>query len=193
MHRVNGQTRAETAYNLHKTVVLVGMPGSGKTAVGRALSARLGVELRDSDTEIVESAQMSIAEIFERFGEPFFRDRESKVIARLLTGAPAVLSTGGGAWLSPENRDLISAQAAVLWLDADIELLWSRVRHKTTRPLLHGPNPRGKLEALMVARRPAYEQAELRLEIAHDWSIEDTTDHVLRLLHAHNVLSEVAK
>lgn len=189
---MNGQTRAETAYNLHKTVVLVGMPGSGKTAVGRALSARLGVELRDSDTEIVESAQMSIAEIFERFGEPFFRDRESKVIARLLTGAPAVLSTGGGAWLSPENRDLISAQAAVLWLDADIELLWSRVRHKTTRPLLHGPDPRGKLEALMVARRPAYEQAELRLEIAHDWSIEDTTDHVMRLLHAHNVLSEAA-
>lgn len=189
---MNGQTRAETAYNLHKTVVLVGMPGSGKTAVGRALSARLGVELRDSDTEIVESAQMSIAEIFERFGEPFFRDRESKVIARLLTGAPAVLSTGGGAWLSPENRDLISAQAAVLWLDADIELLWSRVRHKTTRPLLRGPDPRGKLEALMVARRPAYEQSELRLEIAHDWSIEDTTDHVLRLLHAHNVLSEVA-
>ena len=93
---MNGQTRDETAYNLHKTVVLVGMPGSGKTAVGRALSARLGVELRDSDTEIVESAQMSIAEIFERFGEPFFRDRESKVIARLLTGAPAVLSTRTG-------------------------------------------------------------------------------------------------
>ncbi len=185
-----GQVQHDKPYRLIKTVVLVGMPGSGKTAVGRALAAALGVDLRDSDTEIVESAQMSIAEIFERFGEPFFRDRESKVIARLLQGEAAILSTGGGAWLSPDNRAMIAAQAAVLWLDADIELLWSRVRHKTTRPLLHGPDPRAKLEALMVARRPSYAEAALRLEIDPIWSIEDTTARVVALLQAHDIVTE---
>ncbi|MDR0808093.1 MAG: shikimate kinase, partial [Gemmobacter sp.] len=118
---------------LRKTVVLVGMMGAGKTAVGTALARILAVPFCDSDEEIVKAAQCSIAEIFERDGEPFFRDRESEVIARLLRGRPCILSTGGGAFLSLRNRDLIAGTGISVWLRADLDLLWQRVRHKSTR------------------------------------------------------------
>ena len=131
-----GETAPTKGLELAKTVVLVGMMGAGKTAVGRALAKQLNAPIRDSDAEIVERAQLTIAEIFERYGEPFFREKETQVIASLLDGPPAILSTGGGAWLSAENRALLTEKATVLWLQADLELLWQRVRHKTTRPLL---------------------------------------------------------
>ena len=124
---------------LAKTVVMVGMMGAGKTAVGTAVARLLGVEFRDSDEEIVLAANRSIAEIFERDGEPFFRARETEVIARLLRGTPCVLSTGGGAFLSEKNRQLLHDVGVSVWLRADLDLLWQRVRHKTTRPLLRSP------------------------------------------------------
>jgi len=168
-----------TGERLLRTVVLVGMMGAGKTAVGRVLSARLGVEMRDSDAEIVASAQLSIAEIFERYGEPFFREKESAVIARLLDGAPCILSTGGGAWLSEANRALLTERAVVLWLEADLDLLWSRVRHKSTRPLLRTSNPRQTLSDIHAAREPVYALAPLRVHVDPQWSIEDTAGHVM--------------
>ena len=114
---------------LVKTVVLVGMMGAGKTAVGTALARQLGVAFKDSDEEIVRAANRTIAEIFERDGEPFFRARETEVIARLLRGTPCVLSTGGGAFLAEANRSLIHDAGVSVWLKADLELLWQRVRH----------------------------------------------------------------
>jgi shikimate kinase len=123
-----GESAPELDLVLREPVVLIGMMGAGKTAVGRALSARLGVPMQDSDAEIVASAQLTIAEIFERYGEAFFRDKETQVIDRLLRAAPRVLSTGGGAWMSERNRALLTERAAGLWLEADLDLLWSRVR-----------------------------------------------------------------
>ena len=190
MTGTEANTGANTGQVLAKTLVLVGMPGSGKTAIGRALSARLGVEMKDSDAEIVESAQLSIAEIFDRFGEPFFRDREAKVIERLLDSPPCVLSTGGGAWLTPENRDMISARAAVLWLEADLELLWSRVRHKNTRPLLRSANPKQTLSDLLAARTQSYELAPMRVHVQSAWSIDQTTDAVAAELAQAGVIKE---
>ena len=137
---------------------MVGMMGAGKTAVGTALARILGVPFRDSDEEIVRAANRSIAEIFERDGEPFFRARETEVITRLLAGEPAILSTGGGAFLSETNRALISEQGVSVWLRADLELLWQRVRHKTTRPLLRTANPEATLRALLEARDPLYRE-----------------------------------
>jgi shikimate kinase len=166
-------------WRLRKTVAMVGMMGAGKTAVGRALASRLGVEMRDSDAEIVASSQLSIAEIFERYGEPFFREKESAVIARLLDGPPCILSTGGGAWMSEGNRQLLTERAAVLWLKADLELLWTRVRHKTTRPLLRTATPKATLSALNAARTPVYALAPLSVHVQPDWSIEETADHVM--------------
>ena len=171
--------REERALRLVRSVVLVGMMGAGKTAVGRALAARLGAEMRDSDAEIVASSQLSIAEIFERYGEPFFREKESAVIARLLEGPPCILSTGGGAWMSEHNRALLTSRAAVLWLEADLELLWARVRHKTTRPLLRTRAPKATLTAIFNERMPVYALAPLSVHVLPQWSIEETAEHVL--------------
>lgn len=179
MGETTPHSRERTGESLRRTVVLVGMMGAGKTAVGRALAARLGVEMRDSDAEIVASAQLSIAEIFERYGEPFFREKESAVIARLLDGPPCILSTGGGAWLSEANRALLTRAAAVLWLQADLELLWQRVRHKTTRPLLRTASPRRTLAEIHAARDPVYALAPLKVHVDPAWSIEDTAERVM--------------
>ncbi|PWK62717.1 shikimate kinase [Roseicyclus mahoneyensis] len=179
MGETTPQSREDRGEALCRTVVLVGMMGAGKTAVGRALATRLGVEMRDSDAEIVNSSQLSIAEIFERYGEPFFREKESAVIARLLEGPPSVLSTGGGAWMAEANRGLLTANAAVVWLKADLELLWSRVRHKTTRPLLRTRSPKATLTALYADRAPVYALAPLSVEVHADWSIEETAEHVM--------------
>ena len=163
---------------LAKTVVLVGMMGAGKTAVGTALARQLGVEFRDSDDEIVRAANRTIAEIFERDGEPFFRARETEVISRLLRGTPCVLSTGGGAFLSEGNRKLIHDVGISVWLRADLDLLWQRVRHKTTRPLLRTANPRETLRELYEARHPFYSQADIVVESAAERSVEDMAAQV---------------
>ena len=139
---------------LAKTVVMVGMMGAGKTAVGTALARHLGVPFLDSDEEIVRAANRTIAEIFERDGEAFFRARETEVISRLLRGTPCVLSTGGGAFLSAANRQMIHDVGVSVWLRAELDLLWQRVRHKTTRPLLRTATPRETLRELYEARLP---------------------------------------
>ena len=167
---------------LKKTAVMVGMMGAGKTAVGTALARILGVPFRDSDEEIVCAANRSIAEIFERDGEPFFRARETEVISRLLAGEPAILSTGGGAFLSDTNRALISEQGVSVWLRADLELLWQRVRHKTTRPLLRTANPRETLRGLYEVRLPFYQQADLVVDAAPELSVEDMAQRVMQAL-----------
>ena len=177
---------------LKKTVVLVGMMGSGKTAVGGALARRLGVPFRDSDAEIVLAANMSIAEIFARDGEAFFRDRETEVLRRLLSDSPAVLSTGGGAFLRETNRRLISERGVSVWLKADLDLLWSRVRHKDTRPLLRTANPYETLRRLCREREPAYARADLTVQARRAYSIEDMAHAVSRaLLRRPDVLERV--
>jgi len=168
--------------DLAKTVVMVGMMGAGKTAVGTALARALSVDFSDSDEEIVRAANRSIAEIFERDGEPFFRARETEVIGRLLRGSPCVLSTGGGAFLSKANRQLIRDVGVSVWLRADLELLWQRVRHKSTRPLLRTPNPRETLRALYGARQPFYAMADLTVDSAADLSLEDMAVRVIEAL-----------
>ena len=168
-----------------KTVVLVGMMGAGKTAVGTALARKLAVPFLDSDAEMVRAANATIAEIFERDGEDFFRDRETEVIARLLSDTPAILSTGGGAWLRPRNRDLVAKRGVAVWLRADLDLLWSRVRHKNTRPLLRTPDPRATLAELMAARQPAYAKAEVIVDAAPGLSIDAMADRVLMALERH--------
>ena len=173
---------AKVGWRLKKTVALVGMPGSGKTAVGTALARRLGVAFRDSDEEIVKAANRSIAEIFARDGEPFFREKEAQVIARLLKGSPAVLSTGGGAFLQEINRAAIGREGVSLWLDADLDLLWTRVRHKDTRPLLRTADPKATLAALYAARVPCYRGADLAVTSLPGGSVEEMTDRVIAAL-----------
>lgn len=169
-------------WRLQRTVALVGMMGSGKTAVGRALAARLGVRFLDSDAAIEDAAQASIAEIFARDGEAFFRDREAEVISRLLSGTPSVLSTGGGAFMAERNRAAISARGVSVWLDVPLDVLWDRVRHKETRPLLRTADPRGTLAQIHAQRVPVYSLADLRVEARAGFSIEDTTARLTEVL-----------
>jgi shikimate kinase len=177
---------------LKKTVVMVGMMGAGKTAVGTALARQLRVPFLDSDEEIVRAANRSISEIFARDGEAFFRDREHEVIGRLLRGAPCVLSTGGGAFLSQRNRDQIAEAGISVWLRADLDLLWNRVRHKTTRPLLRTPDPRATLADLYQARLPSYELADIAVTASAEYSIEQMAARVVEALKTRaDVLEEV--
>jgi len=166
------------AARLKKTVVLVGMMGAGKTAVGKALALRLGAPFKDSDAEIETAANASIAEIFEKYGEDFFRDKEAQVIERLLRGMPAVLSTGGGAFLRSQNRDVISEVGLSVHLDAPLDLLWDRVKHKDTRPLLRTPDPRATLSQLYAARQPDYARADISVPAEAGLSIEEMAARV---------------
>ena len=167
---------------LKKTVVLVGMMGAGKTAVGKALAASLSVPFLDSDEEIVKAANRSIAGIFQRDGEAFFRARETEVIARLLEEQVGILSTGGGAFLAERNRAIISDKGVAVWLQADLDLLWERVRHKITRPLLRTDNPRETLHELCVAREPLYAKADLMVKCDPAYSIADMAAKVYAAL-----------
>lgn len=167
---------------LKKTVVFVGMMGAGKTAVGKALAYRLKVPFLDSDAEIERAAARTIPEIFARDGEAFFRLKESQVIERLLDSRCGVLSTGGGAFMSDHNRQIISSRGVAVWLDADLPLLWQRVRHKDSRPLLRTPDPLGTLRALYDLRVPVYAQADLRVKVEPRYSIEETAEHVVQAL-----------
>ncbi|WP_298836098.1 shikimate kinase [uncultured Roseobacter sp.] len=180
------QSLADTSgthrFVLKKTIVMVGMMGAGKTAVGRTLAALLDVPFLDSDHEIEQAANMTVPEIFARDGEAFFRARETEVIQRLLQGAPCVLSTGGGAYLSGVNRAKISQHGVAVWLDADIDLLWNRVRHRDTRPLLRTENPRATLEALFEARVPDYSRADVRVPCAPPVSLEAMAQRVADVL-----------
>jgi len=178
---------------LKKTVVLVGMMGSGKTAVGKALAARLGVPFLDSDCEIEKAANMTIAEIFQRDGEAFFRSRESEVIRRLLETQVGVLSTGGGAFLAEANRRLVSDKGVSVWLDADLDLLWSRVKGKSTRPLLRTAHPYQTLREIYEARVPVYAQADLTVRADPEYSIDDMAARVQAVLAMRRDVLEEAK
>ncbi|MFD2739389.1 shikimate kinase [Sulfitobacter aestuarii] len=180
------------SYRLKKTVALVGMMGAGKTAVGRSVAQRLGVPFLDSDAEIERAANLSVPEIFARDGETFFRKRESEVIARLLDAHCGILSTGGGAFLAEVNRRNIGERGVSVWLDADLDLLWQRVRHKDTRPLLRTADPRGTLAALYEARVPLYRKADLAVTCKQNLSIEAMAQRVIdTLLTRPDVLEKI--
>ena len=188
------QTRNMSDYVLSHTVVMIGMMGAGKTAVGTAVARILGVPFLDSDLEIETAANESIAEIFEQYGEAFFREKEALVIRRLLEGAPCILSTGGGAFLRSDNREMIARKGLAVWLKVDLDLLWARVKHKNTRPLLRVPNPRETLSELLAARTPSYAKAGLVVEADGTYSVEDMAAKVIDALLAHpsGILKKVA-
>ncbi|MFV0382545.1 shikimate kinase [Paracoccus sp. (in: a-proteobacteria)] len=169
---------------MKRHIVMVGMMGAGKTALGSELARRLRVPFTDSDAEIESAAAMTISEIFARDGESFFRDRETQVLSRILGGAPGVVSTGGGAWMRGENRDLIRQHGLSVWLKCDLETLWHRVRQRSTRPLLKTPDPKGTLAALIEQRYPVYAQAEMTFEARPRDTIEAASTRLMAQLSA---------
>jgi shikimate kinase/3-dehydroquinate synthase len=165
MHETARADAAEIAAALGaRSIVLIGMMGAGKTSVGKRLARRLGLPFVDADAEIEAGAQMTIPEIFERFGEPYFRDGERRVIARLLSEGPMVLATGGGAFLSEETRRRVAEAAVSIWLKPDFDVLWRRVRKRANRPLLRTADPEATLRRLLDERSPIYALADIAIE-----------------------------
>jgi shikimate kinase len=158
------QTRSHDTGWTGKPIVLVGLMGAGKTTVGRRLAQKLCLPFIDADAEIETAAGMTITDIFDRFGEGYFRDGERRVIARLIDGVPKVIATGGGAFVQDETRTLILDQAIAIWLDAKPDVLADRVRRRDTRPLLRGRDPEVALSELAVIRNPFYAMAPIRVE-----------------------------
>ena len=153
-----------------RSVVLVGMPGCGKSAIGRRLANRLELPFVDADDEIELAAGKAITDIFKEHGEPYFRDGERKVIARILNSGSRVLATGGGAFMSGETRDNIRNRAISVWLKAELALLLRRVLKRNNRPLLER-DPEGVMRALVETRYPVYATADITVEsldLPHD-------------------------
>ncbi len=165
-----------------RSIVFVGMMGSGKSAIGHRLAARLGLPFVDADAEIVAAAAgLTIPEIFARYGESYFRDGERRVIMRLLNGGQVVLATGGGAFMDPRTRARIAEQGVSIWLDADLKTLLKRVRRKNDRPLLHTADPEATLRKLLDIRTPVYSMADIRVP-SHDAPQEVMVDETMDAL-----------
>ena len=168
---------AEIASALGKRcIVLIGMMGAGKSTIGRRMAARLRLPFVDADTEIETAAGMSIPDIFETHGEPHFRDGEARVIARLLDGGPAVVATGGGAFMREETRARIRDKAVSIWLKADAEIIMKRVRRRSDRPLLQNADPEGTVSRLLGEREPVYGTADLIIlsrDVPHEKIVEE--------------------
>jgi shikimate kinase len=159
--------------------VLVGMMGAGKSTIGRRLAARLRLPFLDADIEIEAAAGMSIPDIFETHGEPHFRDGEARVIARLLDSGPAVIATGGGAFMREETRNRIRDKAVSIWLKADVEIIMKRVKRRADRPLLQTEDPTATVSRLLEAREPFYRTADLTIgsrDVPHDRIVDECMD-----------------
>ena len=153
-----------------RSIVLVGMMGAGKSSVGRRLASRLGIPFVDADTEIEAAAGMTIPEIFDNHGEPYFRAGEARVIARLLGGGPQVLATGGGSMMDANTRALVRDKGISIWLKADLETLLRRTKRRNDRPLVE------KIKELLPLREPVYSQANIVVQSRdepHDTIIDE--------------------
>jgi shikimate kinase len=159
-----------------RSIVLVGMMGSGKSSIGRRVAGRLGIPFVDADIEIEKAAGMTIADIFALRGEAEFRSGEARVILRLLEGGPQVLSTGGGAFMNPDTRAAIAAKGISIWLNAELDVLMKRVRRRHDRPLLKTDDPAATLRKLIEERYPTYALADLTVEsrdVPHDRIVDE--------------------
>ena len=164
-----------------RSIVLVGLMGSGKSSVGRRLASRLGLPFRDADEEVERAAQLSIADIFELYGEDEFRRLERSVIARLLGEGPMVLATGGGAFMEDETRQRIAEAGVSVWLRADLEVLVERTSRRDDRPLLRKDDPRVVLEQLIALRYPIYAKADIVIDTGTE-NIEHTVERAVTAL-----------
>ena len=163
-----------------RSVVLVGMMGAGKSTIGRRLAVRLRLPFLDADVEIEAAhAGVTIPEIFATHGEPYFRDGEARVIARLLDGGPAVIATGGGAFMREETRNRIRDKAVSIWLKADVDVIMKRVKRRADRPLLQTEDPTATVSRLLEAREPVYRTADLTIasrDVPHDRIVDECID-----------------
>lgn len=168
-----------------RSIVLIGLMGAGKTAVGRRLASKLDLPFTDADREIELAAGQTVSEIFAEHGEPYFRQGETRVIARLLQGGPQVLATGGGAYMDARTRANIKARGVSVWLKAELSVLLHRVRRRGDRPLLASGEPDKMMRDLMEKRYPVYAEANITVEsrdLPHDVIVSEVVEALSRWL-----------
>ncbi len=166
-----------------RSLVMVGLMGCGKSAIGRRLANRLSLPFVDADEEIEKRAGMSISDIFAEYGEAHFRDREAKIIASLLEAGPQVLATGGGAYMNEDTRAAVAAKGVSIWLRAQLPVLMRRVTKRNTRPLLKTADPEAVMRRLMEERYPVYANADIVVEsrdVPHEVIVGEIIDSLLR-------------
>lgn len=169
--------------NLDKPLVIVGLMGAGKTRIGKQLASTISLDFYDSDDEIEQAAGMPVSEIFERFGEEYFRDGERRVIERLVEESYAasshyVIATGGGAIMTQDTQDLLLSRTHLVWVRADLDVMVERTARRDTRPLLKNGDPREILTTLMNKRYPVYEKADIVVE-SHNGPVEAVMNQAL--------------
>jgi shikimate kinase len=174
----NGPERAIVGALGRRSVVLVGMMGAGKSSIGRRLASRLGIPFVDADTEIESAAGMTIPEIFDKHGEPYFRAGEARVIARLLDNGPQVLATGGGAVMDQSTRDLIHIKGISVWLKADVDVLMKRTKRRNDRPLAE------KIKDLLPVREPVYAMSDITVQ-SRDEPHDTIVDEIIAEIPKH--------
>jgi shikimate kinase len=170
------------------SIVLVGLMGAGKSCIGRRLAQRLDLPFVDADSEIEEAAGCSIEQIFDRYGEAYFRDGERRVIERLLEQGPSVLATGGGAYLDERTRAAIRERGVAVWLRADLGLLLRRTSRRDNRPLLKRGDPKTILKDLMEKRHPIYAEADVivdSVDAPPDATLSRTVEALERYFETH--------
>ena len=167
-----------------KFIVLVGLMGAGKTKLGRIIASSFGLPFVDADKEIELAAGCSIQDIFDRFGEEYFRDGERRVIQRILNETPAVLATGGGAFMNEETQAEISQHGVAVWLRADLDLLVRRTERRSGRPLLKKGNGREVLAGLIDERYPVYAKADFAVDVS-DEPAPETAKRIMMELKNH--------
>ena len=156
--------------------------GAGKTSVGRELSEKLRMDFYDLDSEVERTHGLSVTEIFEAGGEESFRQKETEMLAALSQKpSPAVISTGGGAILRRQNREIMDASGEIFYLKADVDTLWNRVRRKKGRPLLDVENPRAEFRELFMKRKDIYERLPHAVS-TDDMSISEVADKIVGML-----------
>lgn len=165
---------------VEKPIAIVGFMGAGKTTIGRCLAQRLAMPYVDTDREIERAFGLSIPEIFAKRGEAEFRAAERELISRLLSGAPMILSLGGGAYVDIGTRDAVNDGATAVWLDPPFELVFERLSRSTKRPLASGRSLE-ELHRLWNERRPSYACAHIRV-VPSDGDPNEVVDQILSAL-----------
>ena len=177
------RARAIVARLAGRPLVLVGMMGSGKTAIGKRLAHRLGLPFVDSDHEIEAAHRLTVTEIFAHHGEAYFRDGERRVLARLIGEGERVIATGGGAFIQPQTRALIRGRAVSIWLKADFDVLMRRVRKRADPAAAARPRPEGVMRRLIEERYPVYAEADVTV-LSRDAPHEVIIDEILAALRS---------
>lgn len=178
------ETEPHIRLPIAKTIVLVGIMGVGKTSIGRRLGRTLGIPFYDSDQEVERAARISVSDIYAIYGEQAFVDVERRVIQRLMSQKPHVLSTGVGSFLVPENRELIKKNGFSIWLKASYNTLLPRVERRDTRPQLDPEHKAESLKEYLDRYSHCYEQADIQID-CDTKSPEATIDEIISVLGKH--------